>query len=605
MILWERRGPQYDRVLGSCIVAEIFRGGAPPDEPAAEPTELPPLPDGVPRIDALPETFVALLSHRPHLPGDIIASRYQLEKLLGDGAMGQVFSAVNLAIRRRVAIKVLKPEVLADAQFCARFQREAEAIARIEHRNVAHFIDLVISDPTFLVMEYVAGPTLAAVLRKEGRLEPRRAVAIALRLCWALEAAHTAGIIHRDVKPGNVILAPDPELGEEPKLIDFGLAKLVTNVETPTRTGQIVGTPQYMAPEQIANQPVDPRTDVYALGCVLYHMIAGRPPFEGDTDVQLMYQHMQEAPQPLSAFTRDLPPGIEAVLERALAKERSARFPSMRELARALGGLERRRRSASSDDSATQDRQVRVRRVVGLGLLATVLAAGIGWVVGARGGSPRLETLLVVDTVPSGAQLSIDGKVERAPTPVAMSGLPPGRHTVAITLKGRAPVDRVVELEAGQREVLTVQLPPSYHALHVETQPTGATVILDDKLQGLTPITLQLSDDDFHELRLEKNGYEMIKRGITPELKDPSISFTLQAQTRAVARLIVSGDLTLPVFVDGLDSGFVAPTIPLEVLAGTHTVELRDYDGKIVATQKVSVLKGETRRLRLSAKASP
>jgi serine/threonine-protein kinase len=586
-------------------------GGAPPVDAMLEPSELPPLPDGVPRVDALPESFVQLLSHRPHMPGDIIASRYQLEKLLGDGAMGQVFSAINLAIRRRVAIKVLKAEVLADAQFRVRFQQEAEAIARIEHRNVAHFIDLVISDPTFLVMEYVAGPTLAALLRREGRLEPRRAIAIALRLCWALEVAHKAGVIHRDVKPGNIILAPDPELGEEPKLIDFGLAKLVSSRDTPTRVGQIVGTPQYMAPEQIANQPVDARTDIYALGCVLYHMIAGRPPFEGDSDVQLMYQHMQAAPPPLSSLARDVPAGLEKVLARALAKERNDRYASMRELARALGTLERRRGAgfreadgATVAEAAEGKPPARTQRIVLVGVVLAALAAGLGWLAGTRG-KPTAETLLVVDTVPAGASITVDGRAERALSPVALPRIGAGKHTVQISLAGRAPLERMVELTAGQRQVLTLQLPPLNHPLHLESVPTGATVLLDGKLQGITPITLQLSDDDFHELRLEKTGYESVKRGLPPDLKEPSLSVTLQTQLRAVAHLIVSADAPLPVFVDGLDSGFLAPTIPLELLPGPHTVEVRNFDGKVLATQKVSVVSGETKRVHLSRQGNP
>jgi serine/threonine-protein kinase len=589
-------------------VPETIRGGAPPPvEPTAEPTELPPLPEGVPRVDALPESFVQLLSHRPHLPGDIIASRYQLEKLLGDGAMGQVFSAINLAIRRRVAIKVLKAEVLADAQFRVRFQQEAEAIARIDHRNVAHFIDLVISDPTFLVMEYVAGPTLAALLRKEGRLAPPRAIAIALRLCWALEAAHKAGVVHRDVKPGNVLLAPDPELGEEPKLIDFGLAKLASSMDTPTRVGQIVGTPQYMAPEQIANQPVDARTDIYALGCVLYHMIGGRPPFEGDSDVQLMYQHMQAAPQPLSTLAPDLPPGLEKVLDRALAKDRDARYPSMRELARALGALERRRGGGVfRDDGAAAQRNPaeRARAIVAMGLVAAMLAAGLGWLAGTRG-KEAPETLLVVDTVPPGARLTVDGKADRAPSPVAMAGLAPGRHTLGVTLEGHAAVERVVELAAGQRKVLTLQLPPTSHSVHVETTPTGATAMLDGRLQGITPITIEISDDDFHELRLEKTGFDTVKRGLAPDIKEPNLSITLQTATRPVAHLIVSADAPLPIFVDGQDTGFVAPTIPLEILPGTHAVELRDFNGNVLAVQKVTAVSGETKRLYLLRPGHP
>src|SRR5262249_29868424 len=154
-----------------------------------------------------------------------IAGRYQLVEALGDGAMGQVFIGENLAIHRRVAIKVLKAELLANPSFRKRFQHEAEAIAAIDHRKVGRFFDLIVADPTFLVMEYVRGPTLAEVIKKEKRLEPVRAINIATRLCWGLAAAHEAGVVHRDIKPSNVILAPDPELGEEPKLIDFGLAK--------------------------------------------------------------------------------------------------------------------------------------------------------------------------------------------------------------------------------------------------------------------------------------------------------------------------------------------------------------------------------------------
>ncbi|MGZ3406505.1 MAG: serine/threonine-protein kinase, partial [Polyangia bacterium] len=166
-----------------------------------------------------------MLSRRPLLPGDVIAGRYKLIETLGNGSMGQVFIGEIQSIGRRVAIKVLKPELLVDAQFRRRFQQEAEAVAAIEHRNVARFFDLVVGDPTFLVMEYVAGPTLAAALKK-GPLDPVRAINIVRRLCWALEAAHRAGVIHRDIKPSNIILAPDVEIGDEPKLIDFGLAKV-------------------------------------------------------------------------------------------------------------------------------------------------------------------------------------------------------------------------------------------------------------------------------------------------------------------------------------------------------------------------------------------
>src|SRR5579859_6752118 len=270
----------------------------PQDLTPSDPPQLPSLPKGFSRVEDLPDEFAAFLARRPLLPGDIIANRFRLIERLGGGAMGEVFIAENLAIGRRVAVKVLKPEMLLDAEFRRRFQHEAEAIAAIEHRNVVRFLDLLVGDPTFLVMEYAPGPTLADVLSTDKKLPLVRALNIARRLAWALEASHRAGVVHRDVKPGNVILAPDPELGEEPKLIDFGLAKLATAApeEALTRTGQIVGTPYYMSPEQVAGKPVDARSDVYALGCLLYHMVAGRPPFEQGDELQILYAQIHLAP---------------------------------------------------------------------------------------------------------------------------------------------------------------------------------------------------------------------------------------------------------------------------------------------------------------------
>jgi serine/threonine-protein kinase len=242
------------------------------DDTAVEGAVRLPKQAGVSRVDTLPEDFARLLGQKPHAPGAIIGGRFKLVEKLGGGAMGDVFVAENLAIGVRVAVKLLKPDLLADPHFRQRFQREAQAIASIEHPNVARFYDLVVGDPTFLVMEYVRGETLATRLRTAGRLSPGETVRFAIRLCWALRAAHAAGVIHRDLKPANVLLASDAEQGEVPKLIDFGLAKLATrpSEQSLTRTGQLVGTPQYMSPEQIAGKDVDARSDVYALGCLAY-----------------------------------------------------------------------------------------------------------------------------------------------------------------------------------------------------------------------------------------------------------------------------------------------------------------------------------------------
>ena len=301
------------------------------------------------RVDTLPEALVKLLQSKPLFVGDVIAGRYKLLETLGDGAMGQVFVAENLAIGQQVALKVLKPELLADATFRMRFQHEAEAIAAIEHRNVARFLDLVVGDPTFIVMEYVRGPTLAQVIRDKKRLPAeRRDVHRRAALLGARRGA-PRGVIHRDIKPSNVILTPDPENEIEPKLIDFGLAKVAaaSSEKGLTRTGQIVGTPEYMSPEQIANKEVDARSDVYSLGCLVYEMCVGRPPFTGGDDVQMLYQQLQVKPDRVEDHVPDAPPELDELLGKALAKDPQRALPvdardGRGDRARAAQGLSQR-----------------------------------------------------------------------------------------------------------------------------------------------------------------------------------------------------------------------------------------------------------------------
>jgi serine/threonine-protein kinase len=272
--------------------------------------------------------------------GDLLAGRYRLIRLLGVGGMGWVFEAEDGHVGRPVAVKVVKPVFAADVAQHVRFVQEAKAIAAVEHRNTARFLDLIVGDPTFLVMELVHGPTLQSVLESEEQLDPVRAINLARRLCWALNAVHAAGIIHRDIKPANILLARDPELGEEPKLIDFGLAKLRSEAGvTPPCT--IVGTPHYMAPEQIALDEVDARSDVYSLGCVLYHMVAGAPPFYGDE--RIFDAKLRREPLPIAAFAPHAPAQLDEVLRRALARDPAERFQSMRELHDALATIDRRR----------------------------------------------------------------------------------------------------------------------------------------------------------------------------------------------------------------------------------------------------------------------
>ncbi|MCU1280118.1 MAG: putative serine/threonine protein kinase [bacterium] len=557
--------------------------------PSDEPSRLPAIPGGS-RVDNLPQDFLQLLSRRPLLPGDVIAGRYKLIETLGNGAMGQVFIGEIQSIGRRVAIKVLKPELLVDAQFRRRFQQEAEAVAAIEHRNVARFFDLVVGDPTFLVMEYVPGPTLAALLHK-APLEPVRALNIVRRLCWALEAAHRAGVIHRDIKPSNIILAPDVENGDEPKLIDFGLAKVAATTlgEGLTRNGQIIGTPQYMSPEQIANKDVDARSDVYSLGCVLYEMIVGRPPFGECDDVQVLYQQIHVTPPAPSTIVATLPPQLDAVIARCMAKDPDARFDSMQEMASALASIDRRR----LPELGARNRGGGVGYGFVLGaFLAGALATGGGMWLGSR--QPAGDGEIVVTSQPFGASVEVDGRLWRQTTPTAVSALAAGRHTVRVSAVGHAAVEQTVVLERGARGAVAISLPPAQRQVDLQTMPTGARVFVDGQLaHGRTPMTVTLAQDDFHELRFDLDGYESELRAIKPEDRDATVTVHLEPGKIDRGTLWIDGPLNSDVYMDGAPTGAAAPTVGLQVPTGTHTIELRASDGSVIGAKKISVARGQ------------
>ena len=504
--------------------------------------------------------------------------------------MGQVFVAENLTIGRKVAIKVLKSQLLTSVSFRQRFQQEAEAIAAIDHPSVARFYDVVVGDPTFLVMEYVRGPTLHAELVAKGRLPSARAARIAERLAWALDAAHTAGVIHRDIKPANVILAGDAEHGDTPKLIDFGLAKLASQSEGEglTRTGQIVGTPAYMSPEQIAARPVDARADVYALGCLLYEMLTGKPPFSGSDDVQVLYRQLHEAPAPIGKTAPDVDPRLETIVRRALAKDPDGRFPSMRALAGALATLTDNR-PAPAEAGKT-----------GVWLVAVVLAAATalagGYVIGRR---ERPGAGVVLVTTPAGAQVELDGKALPETTPTMARGLVPGPHLLRFSKPGTSAVERTVQLAAGARDAVQIVLPPARKKLQIESTPEGASVYLDGKLvAGETPTVTELPEEDFHEVRLERAGFETAVRALTPDDHEPILRVALVAEKIARATLLVDSPVAAQVWIDGVNTGYVTPTLGLRVTAGHHVVEVRD--GERLGSTPIEASAGQTVRLLLT-----
>jgi len=264
--------------------------------------------------------------------GDTLGG-YTLESLLGRGGMGSVYLATHERLGRRVALKVIAPELAHDDDFRARFLREARLAASLDHPHVVPVYDAgEVDGVLFIAMRYVRGSTLHQVLGDTGALSVTETVRIAEQVGSALDAAHAAGLVHRDVKPANVLLAePDGHV----YLGDFGLAKPMSSAST-TRTGFFLGTADYSAPEQIEGRPLDARADVYSLGAVAFHCLTGRPPFTRDTEFAVLQAHLGEPPPEVTALRPELPLPIDRVVATALAKRPEDRYASAGEFARAL-----------------------------------------------------------------------------------------------------------------------------------------------------------------------------------------------------------------------------------------------------------------------------
>jgi eukaryotic-like serine/threonine-protein kinase len=290
------------------------------------------------------------------LVGRVLSERYRVLAKLGEGAMGAVYLAEHLTIGRRDAIKVLRPGLAQDTEAIARFTRGTRNVSAIQHPNVCAIYDF--SDTPdgirFLAMEYVEGETLKDLLDREGRLEPERAVALTRQVAEALQAAHDVGVVHRDLKPGNIMVRRRPDGREMVKVVDFDIAKGPSETEGTevTRVGYVVGTPEYMSPEQLIGERLDGRSDLYSLAIVLFRMLSGQLPFGADTTQELMLQRLTGEPLRLEAVLPGAPPGLDRALGRALARKKEDRQASVSEFADEITAVASRAATAAAVPTA-------------------------------------------------------------------------------------------------------------------------------------------------------------------------------------------------------------------------------------------------------------
>ncbi len=446
-----------------------------------------------------------------------IDGRYDVVQILGEGGMGRVYEVRHVALDRSFAMKVLRPELAREEDLAERFIREATATASVKHPNVVQITDFgrVPDGTPYYVMDLLIGHTLAEVIKAGGPIPPGRAVPIVRKIAGALGAAHVAGVVHRDLKPENVFLvggsrdwvaADDPERGRalallrygaDVRVVDFGASKIVGSSRV-TRAGIVFGTPHYMSPEQASGESVDHRADVYALGIIMYEMFVGRVPFEADTYLGVLNQHMFVQPLPPSQVAeaaKKLGP-LEAITLRCLAKRPEDRFASMEDLIRAIDAVVQHRGdddAASHFESSPRPAPGRVRRrrpdESELPSLAE-LRAGLESDRPGRRKSPWVVVLAIVAGAVFAAVLAGGWLVPRAPprpadvgaqgAPVPAELSPPSSVRVAAP-PSPAVVESVASGAPSVGEAASVSAPPpSQRKRRHDALPPGAGAPLDD-----------------------------------------------------------------------------------------------------------------------------
>jgi tRNA A-37 threonylcarbamoyl transferase component Bud32 len=461
--------------------------------------------------------------------------KYKVIRQIGEGGMGLVYEGIHTVIEKRVAIKLLRDDFSSRPEVVARFRQEAKSASRIGHEHIVDISDFgeTVTGASYFIMEYLEGEDLANVLEREGVLAVQRAIAIVSQCCRALGAAHSKGIVHRDMKPENIFLVSRHDNADFVKIVDFGIAKM-SDIETPgepgrklTKTGMIFGTPEYMSPEQAAGKHLDHRVDVYAMGVILFECVTGRVPFVGDSFMGILTQHMFEDPPPLAEVNPhvECSAELEMVIYKALAKAPEDRYQDMPELLEALEAASEGRVAKST--LAGYGEPVKASRKP-----PRSLAPGRAVAPVAAPERSKLPMILAIVTVLALGGGTAAWFISQRPVVVAETpdvNTPPdaalvdagGQPQVAV-----APETGVAEDAGAEGPAMTI--------VRVETRPEGASVQVANTQQicGPTPCTLEVISGVPIVLQA-RHGLSVGDLEITPEGSSTTVQMALVRRTGA------------------------------------------------------------------------
>jgi tRNA A-37 threonylcarbamoyl transferase component Bud32 len=470
------------------------------------------------------------------LIGQVLDGRYKIESVLGEGGMGIVYKAVHTALRKPLAIKVLRHEVSKNEQIVARFKQEAQSASQIGNQHIIDISDFgaLRDGSTYFVMEFLNGRSLTVALQQQ-RFELPRTLHVMKQLCKALGAAHEIGIVHRDMKPDNVQLVERGDDKDFVKVLDFGIAKVGGTTSKLTQAGQVFGTPHYMSPEQCAGTHVDHRTDIYAVGVILYELATGQVPFDADNLMGILTKHLYENPIPPHELPPpvNVAPALEAVILKCLAKKPEQRYQSMAELSADLDAVEH-----GLTPKAVVDQ---VQRTTLASQTSPELASGgrvtfghgqptaSGVIPGRKSPWPVIGAVVAVVAVLGGVGFVAFGSrssdanvVKPAPAAPAEAAVAPS----ALPSSGTAPAPAPSAAPAPAPEAAPAQIT-------ISSEPAGAELYRDHALLGNTPVTLSKPKDPQHlELELRASGYQSKTFSISA-MTDDELKITLTAQSKA------------------------------------------------------------------------